>query len=464
MKTRISSISVISFSLFLNAVISSFVNAQSIAAGANHSIFLCSNSTPMISGSNLFGQHGNGTSDFTAHPNPVAVSLTNIKAVYAASSHSIYLKNDGTVWACGNNGDGELGNGTTAHQPNLIQVNISDVIDIAAGQSHTLFLKSDSTVWACGHNDDGQLGDGTIIAQSTPFQIQSLSGIIAISAGDAHSLFLRSDGSVWACGYNLSGQLGDGTTVNKHIPTQITSLNSIIAIDASKDGFHSLFLKNDGTVWACGLNSDGQLGDGTTLNKLTPVQVNTVNNIIAICAGSEFSLYLKNDGTVYSCGFNSEGQLGDGTMIDKSSPVLISSLNQIVDIAAGDNHSLFLKNDGTVWACGRNDKGQLADATTVDRSTPIQVSGICAILSVSEFDLENSANFYPNPSNGIFSIKSYTQGSVVLLYNMQGVLIFYKELDGELTNIDLRGFAKGVYFYQIRNQAEGIQSGKIIFQ
>lgn len=375
----------------------------------------------------------------------------------------MYLKNDGTVWACGNNGDGELGDGTTSHQPSLIQVNISGVIDIATGQSHTLFLKSDGTVWASGHNDAGQLGDGTLISKSTPFQIPLLSGISAISAGDAHSLFLKNDGTVWACGYNLDGQLGDGTTVDKNIPTQITALSSIIAIDASKDGFHSLFLKNDGTVWACGFNLNGQLGDGTTTNKLVPVQVNTVSNIEAICAGSEFSLFLENNGTVYSCGYNSEGQLGDGTLIDKSSPVLINSLNNIVDIAAGDNHSLFFRNDGSVWACGRNDKGQLGDGTTTDNSTPTQVPGLCTVSSVSENLIKEHILLYPNPTTGVFSIETETNDCQICFFNEFGQEVFSTVTDTEMTKIDLSNLPKGFYFYIVQAETK-IITGKIILE
>jgi hypothetical protein len=112
------------------------------------------------------------------------------------------------------------------------------------------------------------------VNKSTPVQVSSLTGITAIAAGGFHSIFLKNDGTVWAVGYNAFGQLGDGTTANKSTPVQVSSLTGITAIAAG--GFHSIFLKNDGTVWAVGSNGDGQLGDGTTGNKSTPVQVSVL--------------------------------------------------------------------------------------------------------------------------------------------------------------------------------------------
>ncbi len=135
---------------------------------------------------------------------------------------------------------------------------------LAAGDSHTLALKSDGTVWAWGHNGDGQLGDGTFTNRTTPVQVKDLSGVIAIDGGQHnHSLAVKSDGTVWGWGNNDDGHLGDGTYTNRNSPVQVADFGDAIAV-AGGDS-HSLALKSDGTVWAWGANWHGQLGDGTKL-------------------------------------------------------------------------------------------------------------------------------------------------------------------------------------------------------
>src|SRR5688572_6362340 len=102
-----------------------------------------------------------------------------------------------------------------------------------------------------------------------------------------------------------------------------------------------------------------------------------------IAGGGNHSLFLCSSGEVMACGYNSEGQLGDGTTTQRTSPVKVSGLSGITAIAAGWKHSLFLKNDGTVWACGDNDFGQLGDGTTTQRTSPVQVIGLSGIKVIA---------------------------------------------------------------------------------
>ena len=128
------------------------------------------------------------------------------------------------------------------------------------------------------------------------------SGVTAVSAGDFHSLYLKSDGSLWASGLNSSGQLGDGTNTNRNFPVQI-ELSGVTAIAAgastnpSSTGGHSLYVRSDGSLWAMGSNIYGQLGDGTTTNRSTPVQIET-SGVTSVHAGYDFSLYIKSDGSL----------------------------------------------------------------------------------------------------------------------------------------------------------------------
>ena len=248
------------------------------------------------------------------------------------------------------------------------------VIKVAAGDYHSLFLKSDGSLWAMGFNGSGALGDGSFNNTNLPEQIVA-TGVTAISAGAYHSLFLKSDGSLWAMGNNLSGQLGDGTDNNSRaLPEQIVA-SSVTAIAAGN--YHSLFLKSDGSLWAMGGNDTGQLGDnthgelgdGTTNSTPWPERV-VPGGVTTIAAGYLHSLFLKNDGSLWAMGTSPFGELGDGTyapVTDRPEQIVASGVNAM---AAGAFHSLFLKSDGSLWAMGQDSYGQLGDGTFGQTNRP----------------------------------------------------------------------------------------------
>ena len=244
----------------------------------------------------------------------------------------------------GGNQFGELGDGTYISTNRPEQIVASGVTAIAAGNQYSLFLKSDGSLWGMGVDGDGQLGDGTFnIATNRPEQIVA-SNVTAIAAGSFFSLFLKNDGSLWGMGGQIVGQLGDGTygasplyATNR--PEQIVASN-VTAIAAG--GNHSLFLKNDGSLWAMGHNDYGQLGNGfyvtnivfgqqriTGLGTNEPEQL-VASNVTAIAAGRAFSLFLKSDGSLWAMGYNNDGQLGDGTTNNMNRPEqILGPYNQI---------------------------------------------------------------------------------------------------------------------------------------
>jgi alpha-tubulin suppressor-like RCC1 family protein len=215
-------------------------------------------------------------------------------------------------------------------------------------------------------------------------------GAIAIAASDSHTVAVKADGSVWAWGNNNRGQLGDGTTTDSLTLVQVNGISEVIGITAAE--FFTVALKEDGTVWAWGANSSGQLGDETNVDRLQPVQVNGLSGVVAVASGCSHTygspgyghtVALKNDGTVWTWGRNFAGQLGDGTITDRSSPDKVSGLSGIIAVAAGNLHSVALKSDGTVWTWGRNSLGQLGDGTTDDQRTPVMVDSLGNILDVT---------------------------------------------------------------------------------
>jgi hypothetical protein len=203
-----------------------------------------------------------------------------------------------------------------------------------------------------------------------------LTNITAIAAGGHFSLALRSDGTVWAWGANGSGQLGDGTLVNRSTPVRVSGLAGVTAIAAGAE--HALALLGNGAVVAWGANNEGQLGDNTTFTRSTPVGVRGFSRAFSIAAGGNSSIAMSEVPMVW--GSNSNGQLGTGsaTPAFRSSAGPISALpGGAYRFAVGANHMLAQHSDGTVWAWGANDSGQIGNgATGGNVLTPVQVSGL----------------------------------------------------------------------------------------
>lgn len=302
----------------------------------------------------------------------------------AGADHSVFLDSLDRAWAAGDNHYGQLGDGsTTTYRPVAVRVR-ENVAAVAAGTTHTVFLDTDGTAWAAGDNVHGQLGDGTTTRRRSPVRVfppvLALTDtpadpvtVTAVSAGHGHSLFLLSDGTAWTAGLNSQGQLGDGSTTNRNAPVQV--LSGVRAIAAG--GMHSLFLKTDGTVWACGSHALGQLGVGTITptptprnTVRTPVQISALTDVSAIYAGAYVSFFLKTDATLWATGTNTVGQLGITASSPSGTTTPLQVLTNIAAVATGLDHTLFLKTDGTLWSVGKNHSGQLGTGTTAPLTSP----------------------------------------------------------------------------------------------
>lgn len=240
-----------------------------------------------------------------------------------------------------------------AIQAATMVTNVAEGVLWANGDSgHCLFIKSDGSLWAFGNNDYGQLGDGTHNwFSSRPEEIVS-NNVVEVAVGGYYSMFVKSDGSLWAMGQESDGALGDGGAAGPptgftNQPEQIVP-NGVVAVACG--GWHTLFLKSDGSLWAMGNDEYGQLGDEPIGSTNRPVQI-VSSNVIAVACGLYHSLFLKSDGSLWAFGNNDYGQLGDGTFYDCYWPEQIVS-NDVVAIACGYGHSLFLKSDGSLWTMG----------------------------------------------------------------------------------------------------------------
>ncbi|MDT7511481.1 InlB B-repeat-containing protein [Bifidobacterium sp. H6bp9] len=345
---------------------------------------------------------------------------------------SLAVGSDGNAYAWGNNNDGQLGNGTRddKHAPAMVKTpdrsTYPDLpadftyVQVSAGYFHSLAVGSDGNVYAWGYNGSGQLGDGTTIERHAPVRVKTPDRktypdlpadftYLQVRAGTNHSLALASDGNVYAWGWNGYGQLGDGTSAsNRYTPVRVKTPDRSTYPDLPEDftylqvsagELYSLAVGSDGNVYAWGNNNNGQLGDGTTIERHAPVRVKTPDRktypdlpadftYLQVSAGAYHSLALGSDGNAWAWGNNQYGRLGDGTSSNRYTPVRVRTPDRstypdlpadftYLQVSAGGDHSLAVGSDGNAWAWGCNWAGNLgnntASGTSDTNPVPIRV-------------------------------------------------------------------------------------------
>lgn len=331
-------------------------------------------------GANNTGQLGDISTISSNSPVSVMGSFIDWCQVSAGDCHSLGLKTDGTIWAWGFNTTGQLGDNTTSNRssPVLVAGGFTDWCYISSGKFHNVALTQTGVAWAWGCNSFGRLGDNTLADSSSPVSVAGVSNWFRVSSGGSHNLGLRVTDTVWSWGFNGNGELGDGTTDSKSSPVSIIGgFTDWCAISAG--GNHSLAIRFNGTAWAWGLNSSGQLGDGTTTNQSSPVSV--IGGFTDWCqmgSGCIHSLGIRSNGTLWSWGENISSQLGNGSAISSSSPVsVIGGFTNWCQASAGFNHSLAVRTDGSIWTWGSNLCNQLGlgVSDSINRSSPVSITG-----------------------------------------------------------------------------------------
>jgi alpha-tubulin suppressor-like RCC1 family protein len=330
-------------------------------------------------GNNVDGQLGDN--DTTNRSSPVSVVGGFSDWISASASyHSLGVRANGSLWAWGRNSFGQLGDDTITDRSSPVSVvgGFSDWVSASAGGSHSLGVRANGSLWAWGNNGQGRLGDDTITSRSSPVSVVGgfSDWISASAAGGSHSLGVRANGSLWAWGVNSGGQLGDNTITSRTSPVSVVGGFSDW-ISASAGGGHNLGVRANGSLWAWGSNSDGRLGDNSTTSRLSPVSVvGGFSDWISASAGGSHSLGVRANGTVWTWGSNSIGRLGDNTLVSRSSPVsVVGGFTDWISASGGGNHSVAVRANGTVWAWGDNFRGGLGAGTTTTRSSPVSVVG-----------------------------------------------------------------------------------------
>ncbi|MGC8626871.1 MAG: RCC1 domain-containing protein [Acidimicrobiales bacterium] len=334
-------------------------------------------------GDNLEGQLSNGGAA-AASDVPVRVrGLSHVVALAASVNSAYALGRDGTVWAWGDNGQGQLGDARgPVESASPVQVGrLGQVTALAAGGFSAYALGRDGTVWAWGDNDFGELGAALgVLGSTAPLKVQGLREVTALAAGTSDAYALTRGGTVWAWGDDAFGELGTGGAVrlSRH-PLQVGGLSGVVSIAAGS--YTAYALTRGGTVWAWGDDAFGELGTGrchphtvtTCAPSSRPVKVRGLHNVVALAAGAYSGYALEADGTVWAWGYGAYGQLGDGRPGSSATPVKVGKVNHVVAIAAGGNAAYALEADGTVWAWGYGAYGQLGDGYFASSGVPVPV-------------------------------------------------------------------------------------------
>jgi len=379
-------------------------------------------------GYNQYGQVGDGT--FTERFQPVDVIGMNngVTSIDAGNEHVCAINNDGSIKCWGRGDGGQLGDGTTgmAYTPTSVVSLDSGVDAISTTGDFTCALTSNGGVKCWGYNVSGNLGNGTFNNSNIPVDVIGLdSGVQSVSSGGLHTCALIS-GKVKCWGDNFYGQLGNGSDSPSPIPTSVIGLpNDIIAI--SLGWTYTCALTNTGSVKCWGDNSYGQLGDGTMNSSRSPVDVVGLSNgVVKISTGQGHTCALINDGSVKCWGGNNVGQLGDGTFINRSTPVTVPGLiATTIEIGWASSCALTSGQGARCW--GNNAAGQLGNGTNTNSPTPVKVVNLpdqinaisvgighaCVITSLNEIKCWG-ANIFGELGNGS-TLQSNTPVNVIEL-------------------------------------------------
>lgn len=346
-----------------------------ISAGAQHTCAVTTAGGVKCWGYNQVGTLGDGS--LIGRNSPVSVSGldSGVTSVATGESHSCAVTTAGEVKCWGNNNSGQLGDGTTVNRLTPVSVSglSTGVTSVAAGGSHTCAVTTGGAAKCWGSNYYGHLGDGSTSQRLTPVSVSGLgSGVASVVTGaQGHTCAVTTTGAVKCWGYNYYGQLGDGTTVNRSTPVSVSGLGSGVA-SATLGNYHTCAVTTGGAGKCWGSNNYGQLGDGSTSQRLMPVSVSGLDSGVAsVSAGGYVTCAVTAAGAAKCWGYNANGYLGDGSTTNRTAPVAVSGLSSgVTSLSTSGSHTCVAAAEGVAKCWGSNGFGQLGDGTKSQHTAP----------------------------------------------------------------------------------------------
>lgn len=352
-------------------------SARSIATGGHHSCAIDASGGVKCWGGNWLGQVGNQTTTHVAVPATVNGVGVPAAMIVGGEDHSCILGTSGSVRCWGGNWAGQVGNGGFQRAGSPVDVTglTSGTVLIAAGEYHTCAVTTAGAAKCWGFNTNGQLGNGTGIWSADPVDVMGLgTGTQWISGGSSHTCAVLGGGAVRCWGSNASGQLGTGSTTPSLTPVDVSGISAGIASVAAGE-FHTCALTTGGAVKCWGSGADGRLGNGSTTNSTTPVDVSGLETgVQAITLAYRHACALLDDGSVRCWGHNTSGEIGDGTRTSATTPKNVLGLpGPVAMVRAGDGHTCALTHANQLYCWGSFGYGQLGRGTFGQSFAPVDV-------------------------------------------------------------------------------------------
>lgn len=332
--------------------------------GTDGSLYTC--------GGNAYGQLGNGTknSEMSVVANPVLTKImTNVATVETGISHTAAITNNNDLYVWGGNRNGQIGYGDnttiTVTYPKYI---MSGVLDVSLGWNYSAAVKSNGDLYMWGYNCCGQLGDGTQNDRYSPTLV--MKNVKDVELGVTHSAAITRDGSLYMWGGNSCGELGNGSTKDSSRPIKI--MDNVVSV--SLGYHHTAAITRDGNLYVWGDNSCGQLGTGSTTSSFRPIRI--MSDVNAVELGHMHSAAVKTNGDLYTWGANKyldgSGMVGNGQTTNQYTPCRI--LSNVKEVCLGSITSSAMTSDGKIYMWGNNKNGQFGNDTTTGSLVPVSIT------------------------------------------------------------------------------------------
>ena len=373
----------------------------------------------------------------------VPVGKVTVPKLEIGATHTAALKTDGTVWTWGSNSYGQLGTGDNINKAMPAKVmDIENAIDISVGSYNTVVVKDDGTVWSFGYNGYGQLGDGTSSSRNTPVQVIKQNGkplekIVKISAGTNKTIALDENGNVWVWGNTYKSTATKLTTINNAIDISpsyvVTQTGKVYTLEGEKleidnilrvsEGTnHALFLTKEGTGYSIGANSNGQLGDGTTVSKNSPTVIKTeksnLTDIKELKAGSGSSMAIMKNGDTYTWGSNNNNKLGTTATKNQIYPTKLENVNTSISGDIGTDNGGIIDTQGFVYMWGLGTYGNLGNSLYNTSVEPVLVGAEEAGLDEYDIILHLGETHQITVTNKTFNVLKEIQETGTINYNI----------------------------------------------